>query len=212
MEAYSSVNYNSGAGPTSQQFGLTPNIATPGPNWHWTYHPNGSGALSMTAGTIFFSPLFPGRPCTLTTLAYQISTQGTGTGTQLFRAGIYESSSSTGRPTGSPLIDFGTQDLEATTGIKVWNVTNVDLDPKLYWFASVKQTSGGQSTAGAPLGIFQNSTNAFFAATDTASTPTTLATGALSFQQTGATSGTLPSIGTLTAYQGSVPCVLFKFA
>lgn len=211
MEAYSSINYNEGAGPTSQLFGMAPNIVTPGPAWHWIYHPNGAAATAPTVSTMYLSPIFPGRPCTLTNLSYQITTQGTGSGTQVFRAGIYAADSTTGRPTGDALADFGTENLEATTGIKVWDITNFAMDPKLYWFGCVKQTSGTQSTVSAIRFMFQNSMNTIFMASETVTTPTNLDTNALGFQQTGVT-GSLPTIDTLVSYQGAVPCVLFKFA
>lgn len=209
MEAYSSLNFNPSTEPSSQSFGILPNICAPGAAWVMPYHANGSSTPTFVVNTMYLVPIYPGKACTLSNLAYEITTQGTGTGTQVMRAGIYESSTTTMRPTGSPLVDFGTTDLEATVGIKNWDITNQDLSPKLYWFASVKQTSGTQTTVSVIRFIALPVMNTAYC-TDTNATPATVSTTNLAYTQT-SVSGALPTIGTLTGTQASVPSILFKF-
>jgi hypothetical protein len=206
---YVTKNAEAGGAFTSDSAGLACNIVCPGPAWHWPYHANTGTGAAPTISTMYLTPLFPGKRCTLTNLAYEITTQGTGTGTQLLRAGIYEADTSNGRPTGAALVDFGTVDLEATTGVKNWDITDQVLDAKLYWFGSVKQTSGSQSTASQIKFIGGNAAACIYTC-DTASTPG-MSTNFLGYLHTGVT-GALPTISSLTGHQGTQPLVLFKFA
>lgn len=107
------------------------------------------------------------------------------------------------------MVDFGTVDLEATTGIKLWNITDQDLDPKLYWLASVKQTSGSVTTQSQIYFIGQTTFNSVYC-TDTSATPATFATNILGYYQDSVT-GALPSIGTLVGHQGTVPLIQLRF-
>lgn len=209
MEVYSNINASAGGAFTSDSAGLACNIVCPGPAWHWPYHANtGTGGLP-TVSTMYLTPLFPGKRCTLANLAYEITTQGSGTGTQVLRAGIYDASTSDGRPTGAPLVDFGTQDLEATTGVKNWDITNQDLEARLYWFGAVKQTAGSVTTQ-SQIKMIGGNASACVYTCDTASTPG-MSTNFLGYLHTGVT-GALPTISSLSGHQGTQPLILFKFA
>lgn len=206
---YVSHDSQAGGAFTADGSGLACNIACPGPAWFWPYHANGAGAVQPVVNTMYLTPLYPGKRCTLTNLAYEITTQGTGSGTQVLRAGIYDASTSDGRPTGAPIVDFGTVDLEATIGVKNWDITDQVLDAKLYWFGSVKQTSGTQSAISAIKFIGGNTYSCIYTC-DTASTPG-MSTNFLGYLHTGVT-GALPTISSLTGHQGTQPLILFKFS
>lgn len=206
---YVDHDLTTGGGFTTDSIGFVPNIVAPAPGWHWPYHANtGTGALP-TVSTMYLTPLFPGRRCTLTNLAYEITTQGAGTGTQSFRAGIYAADTTNGRPTGAAIVDFGTVDLEATTGVKDWNITDQVLESRLYWFGSVKQTAGSVTTQSQIKMIGSNAAACVYTI-DTAATPG-MSTNFLGYLHTGVT-GALPTISSLTGHQGTQPLVLFKFA
>lgn len=189
----------------------------PGSALRW-FKPGQSGTVSAatpTDGTMYLMPLWPNRTAQLQQLAFEITTQGvSASGTDVMRFGIYSAGSDSdpaalnGRPTGAALIDFGTSDLEAAAGVKVFDVSNITLAPKLYWLAVVRQTSGSigvaaqvRSQVGAQMNIGMLG--------QTASTPL-IGTDAASYgylTQTGVT-GALPTIGTLVESSGAAPVVL----
>ena len=161
---------------------------------------------------MFLNPLFPAKACTLDRIAYEITTQGvSASGTDRMRFGIYNSDNSTGRPTGAPLIDLSDVDLEATTGVKVFDCTNQALDSKLYWFAAVRQTTGSIGTAAVVRHASLPVLSMNFV-TDTQTTPTigTANPGGMMFTQSSVT-GALPSIGSLTMSIAAAPVTLYKF-
>lgn len=188
-------------------------ISHPSNAWHKAGQAGTVSAGTPAEGTMFLTPFWPGRACTITQLAYEITVQGSSAdGTDEMRAGIYATDDATGLPSGAPVVDFGTTDLEATSGVVVWNVTDQALAPKLYWLARVRQTSGVIVTAAQLRQQIGDNAN-YRVVKDTASTPS-IGTGAGGYgvySQTGVT-GALPSIGTLTMGNFASPVLLMQFA
>lgn len=100
-----------------------------------------------TANSMYLTPFWPGRKCTIKQIAYEIVTLSAGGTTDVMRFGMYNSDNN-GVPSGAALVDWGTFNLMSptTTGVKVLDVTDTALDPTLYWIASVRQTTGSPST------------------------------------------------------------------
>lgn len=106
--------------------------------------------LTPAVNEVFCCPFWGKRGLTIDQISYEITTQGvSASGTDELRIGIYNSHASTGGPD-TVLADFGKVDLEATVGVKTFDVTNTVLEPKLYWLATVRQTTG---TIGTPAQV-----------------------------------------------------------
>lgn len=113
------------------------------------------GAISSgipAANTLFAYPFWPTRRCTITRLAYEVTVQGvSASGTDVMRFGLYDNFGVLGQEwykPGARIVDFGTVDLEANApGVYVFDVANQACNPKLLWFAAVRQTSGTIGTA-----------------------------------------------------------------
>lgn len=172
------------------------------------YHGTRSVA-TPTAGDCYYVPMYMNR-LTIDKIAAEITTQGvSASGTDVLRVGLYNASSTTGLPSGSPVIDFGTIDLEGAAAVTVLNVTNTALTPGLYWFAIVRQTTG---TVGTPavlrLSAFVNANASLIYQTGV--TPT-LGAGAREYclKETGV-NGALSTPGTMVASSDQVPVILYQ--
>lgn len=168
-------------------------------------------AASPTAGEMYLIPLWPSKAVTIKQIAFEITTQGvSASGTDVLRFGVYNSSTG-GVPSGAALIDWGTSDLEATTGVKVVNVTDQALDPKLYWLAVVRQTTGSIGTAGQVRRQLPHMNNSFLMRQTSGPTiGTDGATGGY-YLQTSVT-GALPSIGTIAISGNFAPILWLQVA
>jgi hypothetical protein len=94
-----------------------------------------SGAVSAIAPTInraYAQPLWPGRECTLTGAAIEVTLLAVGNA----RAGVYQNTS--GNVPGTLLADFGTV-ATGLLGVKTWTPTPVLLRPVLHWLVIVQQ-------------------------------------------------------------------------
>jgi hypothetical protein len=88
------------------------------------------GVTGFSSTTTIVDPFFVYRPVTISELAVVI-TAGASAG-RLGRAAIYANSA--GRPTGTPLAESGEWDF-ATTGAYTSDITDVTLQPGMYWRA-----------------------------------------------------------------------------
>lgn len=171
-----------------------------------------TAAGTPSAGDMSLIPMALSRSGTIHQLFFEITTQGvSASGTDVIRFGVYNSDDTTMRPTGAAVVDFGTSDLEATVGVKTFNVTNTALGPRLYWFAIVRQTTGSISTAAQVRR--QSPSHECYKYLSEITVPAIGSTGGLgtSYVQTGVT-GALPTIGTLTYDTGNPPSVLVEWA
>lgn len=131
--------------------------------------------------------------------------------TDVIRVGLYNPSATTGLPSGSPVIDFGTFNLETAVPGVALDVTNTTV-AGLYWWAVVRQVTGTPSTAGQVRS--SNFTSPYSGLLyQTTSLPVTNGAGSrfYTFKETGV-SGALGTPGTLTLSADSVPIIWYKSA
>lgn len=192
----------------------SPYLWTPGSNvWYKASQAGTVSASTPTASTMWLLPLWPNRRMTIKQIAFEISTQGvSASGTDVIRFGIYSADLTTGAPSGAPVVDWGTSDLEAAAGIVVFNVADQALSPRLYYLASARQTTGSIGVAGQvrmQVGMQQN--HALMG--QTASTPVIGTDGATfgMWTMTGVT-GALPTISAPAASSAACPVVLMQIA
>lgn len=110
--------------------------------WHnWGY--GNAATINMTDQRLYCMPFWPGRSCTLTGMATNVTAALVGS---VMRYGIYTSSDGV-LPT-NLLTDFGTV-TSAVTGIRSITGLNSRVRPVLHYLVVVRQTAGGVLTVSA---------------------------------------------------------------
>lgn len=106
------------------------------------------GAATPAVNELFLVPFYGKRGWTLSEIGYEITTQGvSASGTDELRFGLFAPHASTGQAD-ALVADYGKVDLEATIGVKAFNVADTPLEPQLYWLGAVRQTTGTIGVAG----------------------------------------------------------------
>lgn len=149
----------------------------------------------MTLNQMLLTPFALPTDRTLTLMSFEVTIA---TGSSLVRGGIYAADPATGRPTGSPIADFGTIATSGALGIRSF-VLGVALTPGIYYMAMAAQTA-------APGIRFASGFSPYVQ-------PATFPTGTgLGFNNAWAqagVAGALPAIGALTDAVGPVCGVIF---
>lgn len=110
-------------------------------------------AHNPAVNDVYYCPFWGKRGLTIDQLAYEITTQGvSASGTDEMRFGVYASHVDTGMPD-ALVVDFGKIDLEATIGVKTFDVTNTAMPPGLLWMAACRQQTGSIGTPGQVRGL-----------------------------------------------------------
>ena len=111
-------------------FGNLPVVRSSG--WHSVPAYGPSSSVTPTLNRAYAQPVWPGRACSLTAIAAEVTLLGIGN----LRAGLYADNGS-GVP-GSLVADFGTV-ATGTAGVKTWSPSPIALRPALYWLVIVQQ-------------------------------------------------------------------------
>lgn len=170
-------------------FGLLPRAPTAG---YWFPLQEGTpvNTVTPTNARAYAMPFWPGRACTFTDLAMEVTTAFTTAGN--IRAGVY-TDDGTGLPGSRTVTDFGT--VSGSAAVKTWAPTTFAMTPQLYWIVIAFQGSSG----GSPLCRGAAGYNRFVG--ETAATPTLSSNISAYYTDTGF-SGAFPS--TFGAIAGSV--------
>lgn len=171
------------------------------------------GAGAPTVGDMMLYPFWPGRKMTVAQMAFEITTQGISvSGTDNMRFGWYGSDATTGFPTGSALADYGQSSIENAVGVVVINPNDFAMDPILYWFAAVRQTTGSIGTAGQVRQQSAHPSNYAFVK-QTAGTPLIGTDGGnYGYFVQGGVTGVLPAIVSVAPINANAPLVLLQVA
>lgn len=101
--------------------------------WHNLPTHGGATTLALTLDLAYALPIVPGRACTLTAMAVNVTVLGLGN----VRGAVYAADQNSGLP-GSLVSDLGTIST-GLTGVKTWGSLSIGLRPILYYLCVVQQ-------------------------------------------------------------------------
>lgn len=157
-----------------------------------------------------FVPFWPNYTGTLNGIAYELTTQAAGTGTDDLRFGLYADNGG-GLPTGTALFDSGLLDNKVAPGVKTVSVSWTGITPTLYWLASLHYVTGSITTPSQHRqGSGGQETRARIIA-DASATPA-MGGSMTSCYIHAFASGALPTFSSYGVATDGVPIVLVKFA
>lgn len=121
---------DAGSGPvTIGPAGNLPVVRSGG--WHSIPAYGGAATITPLLNRAYALPLWPGRSCSLTSIAAEVTLLGVGN----LRSGLYLDN---GGVPGSLVQDFGTV-ATGTAGVKTWTPSPISLRPVLYWLVIAQQ-------------------------------------------------------------------------
>jgi hypothetical protein len=95
-----------------------------------------SGTFALAAGTLYFTPLFVPKGAGITAIGCEVTVVAA---SSVVRLGIYADA---GSKPGARVVDAGTVDTSATTGIKEIALSQTFTDGGLFWLAGACQGGG----------------------------------------------------------------------
>lgn len=118
------------------------------------YYRVGSGvinAATLAVNMMILVPFWPAYKGTIDSVGYEVTTKAVhASGTETMRLGIYDDDGE-GRPTGAALFQTANLDLEGTdgnVGVHAVATSWTGIEPKLYWLANTRRTTGTLATSG----------------------------------------------------------------